>query len=41
LSGPTFEKHTAVYCGEDKYMTNKKKVKWKDLNDSQGEGVGE
>ena len=31
LPGPLFNKHTAVYCGIDEYMT---------IGDSQGEGVG-
>jgi hypothetical protein len=38
LPGPAFEKHSAVYCGEDEYMRREKKVRF---NDSQGEGVGE
>ena len=37
LSGPTFKKHTAVYCGEDEYMKSEEP---KRADNSQGEGVG-
>jgi len=35
LDGPTFEKHTAVYCGVDKYMKTTK------ATGLEGEDVGD